>query len=211
MKPIAFLPLLSLASASATAPARQLQNPLLGDSLPKMPFSYSKDEPTIQPAVRLNDILPTHRSLTTFSSLTRQSAAVDALLSSSSHKTTVLAPLNSAVEALPRKPWEDLGEYDEGGAEVYEGEEGRERAAKNLRRFVEAHLVGTAPWKEGEKVRTVTDEGQGREVWWETREGKRVVLPDEVEVERVASRVGNGELVSIFPRVACVVDVLTVW
>src|SRR4051794_5047148 len=98
MKPIVLIPFLSLASAIAPASAYQQQNPLLGGNLPTMPFSYSKDEPTVQPAVRLNDILPTHRSLTTFSSLTRQSDAVDTLLSSSSHNTTVLAPLNSAVE-----------------------------------------------------------------------------------------------------------------
>ncbi|KAI9898933.1 hypothetical protein N3K66_005394 [Trichothecium roseum] len=174
-----------------------------------MPFTYDRDGPTVQPAVRLSDVLPGQRSLSTFSSLARRCAAVDEVLSSSGRNTTVLAPANTAVEALPRKPWEEdprkleaegfaAGDGDGGGAGAYEGEEGRERADRNMRRFVEAHLVGRAPWGEGEKVKTLDGDGGGggaREVWWETRaDGKRVVMPDGVEVESVASRVGNGEL-----------------
>lgn len=102
----------------------------------------------------------------------------------------MLAPLNSAIEALPRKLWEDPREDS---ADAYQGEQGQERAKANLKRFVEAHLVGVSPWEEGAKGETVG----GRKLWWETREdGRRVIMPDGVEVDKVASRVANGELVS---------------
>ena len=86
--------------------------------------------------------------------------------------TTVLAPLNSAIEKLPRKPWEDPKDYSALGANAYEGEDGQERAQRNLRRFVEAHLIPTSPWPAGEKVKPV---GGDTEVWWEEKDGvKRV-------------------------------------
>lgn len=85
--------------------------------------------------------------------------------------TTVLAPLNSAIAGLDRKPWEDPKEYAAFGAQVYEGKDGEDRAQSNLRRFVESHVVPVSPWKEGEKVQTVA----GQEVWWETKDGRKMV------------------------------------
>ena len=92
-------------------------------------------------------------------------------LDDSSKNTTVLAPLNSELQKLPRKPWEDPEDYNALGAEAYTGNEGEDRAHRNLRRFVEAHVVPTSPWQEGEKVETVG----GGKVWWEDREGTRTV------------------------------------
>lgn len=191
MKPLSSIIFLSTLTAASLPPQ---QHPLPG-SLPAMP-PPTDDDPNHPPAVPLTDILGTHRSLTTFSSLARLHASTSDLLADLSTNTTVLAPLNSAIDALPRKPWEDPRDYGEVGADAYEGDEGRERAQRNLRRFVEAHLVTQSPW-EG-KARTVSGgEGdKGREVWWEWRGAKRVVMPDEVEVEKVASQVANGEVVS---------------
>lgn len=146
----------------------------------------------VQPAVPLTDILGTLRALTTFSSLTRMHSSTSSLLGDMGTNTTVLAPLNSAMDALPRKPWEDPGEYAREGARVYEGGEGEDRAKENLRRFVEAHLVVGSPWEEGVKARTIG----GREIWWEKKGDERRVMPDDVAVEKVASQVGNGEVVS---------------
>lgn len=163
---------------------------------PQPPQGSSPDDVKIQPSVPLNDILTTHRSLTSFSSLTRLQTSTTSLLSDLGTNTTVLAPLNSAIDALPRKPWESPRDYDTFGAQAYEGDEGQDRANQNLRRFVEAHLVTASPWAEGEKVRTIG----GRDVWWVEREGgKRVIMPDEIEVDTVASRVANGEVVRFLP------------
>ena len=85
------------------------------------------------------------------------------------------------------------------GASAYEGDEGRDRAQRNLRHFVEAHLVTQSPW-EGRAMTVSGGEGnKGREVWWEWRGDRRVVMPDGVEVEKVASQVANGEVVSHSP------------
>ena len=51
------------------------------------------------------------------------------------------------------------------------GNEGEDRAHRNLRRFVEAHVVPASPWQEGEKVETIG----GNRIWWEDKEGTRMV------------------------------------
>ena len=83
----------------------------------------------------------------------------------------MLAPLNSELQKLPRKPWEDPEDYNELGAKAYEGQSGEDRAQRNLRRFVEAHAVPVSPWKEGDKV----DSMGGGKLWWEEKDGKRMV------------------------------------
>lgn len=140
--------------------------------------------------------------------------------------TTVLAPLNSAIENLPRKPWEDPRDYSALGANAYEGEDGQGRAQRNLRKFVEAHLIPTSPWPAGEKIKPV---GGDTEVWWEEKDGvKRVrgqkkttaqpprphmviltlwspqIQPGDIEVLSVGSSVVNGEVVSSLGSLSCV-------
>jgi uncharacterized surface protein with fasciclin (FAS1) repeats len=141
-----------------------------------------------QPAVSLSDVLGPNRALTTFSSLARRSVSTDALLAdpAADPPLTVLAPGNSAFEALPRKPWEQ----PPGAAGSTSGDDGKGRADDNLQRLVDAHIIRAKAWGQGDKAETLA----GREVWWEERDGKKMVMPDEVEVDRVASRVGNGEL-----------------
>ena len=47
-----------------------------------------------------------------------------------------------------------------------------------------------SPWKQGEKVKSLG----GSTLWWEVKDGKAYVQPGDVEVERVVSRVNNGEV-----------------
>ncbi|KAG7132329.1 FAS1 domain-containing protein like [Verticillium longisporum] len=112
-------------------------------------------------------------------------------LDDSGRNTTILAPLNSAVEALPRKPWEDPEDYNRLGTDAYVGDDGQERATRNLRRFVEAHLVPVSPWQENQKARTI---GGDREVWWENKDGTKFIQPGNIEVVSIASTVANGEV-----------------
>lgn len=93
-------------------------------------------------------------------------------LDDSASNTTVLAPLNSAVESLPRKPWEDPRDYGALGPNAYEGDDGQERAQRNLRRFVEAHMVPVSPWPAGKKVKPIGDD---QDAWWEEKDGKKIV------------------------------------
>ena len=93
-------------------------------------------------------------------------------LDDSSKNTTVLAPLNSAIEKLPRKPWEDPRDYGALGPNAYEGGDGHERAQQNLRRFVERHMVPLNPWPEGKNAKAIGDD---QTIWWEEKNGVKVV------------------------------------
>lgn len=149
------------------------------------PAIPSDDKPSENPpsssgpgsAIMLSDVMGRDRSINIFAGFTRDVESISNRLDNENQNSTVLAPLNSAIEKLPRKPWEDPKEYDSLGTDAYEGDDGMERANRNLRRFVEAHIVPTSPWKEGEKVRAV---GSDRDVWWEERDGKKVVSSDSV-------------------------------
>lgn len=197
MRPLPLL-IASLVPPTAALVLPQLQSPFQQPLLPPV-VEMPGDEPSRQPAVTLADILGTQRSLTTFSAMVRNSSPIESLLSDTKTNTTILAPLNSAIDKMPHKPWESPADYDGFGTDAYEGDDGKERADKNLQRFVEAHLVTVSPWAEGKEkgtAKTVEGEGKAKEVWWETKDGKQVIMPDGVEVERVASQVANGELVS---------------
>jgi hypothetical protein len=139
-------------------------------------------------ALSISDILPQTRKINIFASLTRDISSVTGRLESlkPEDNTTLLAPLNSAMQALPRKPWEDRP-GDEGVSAQYN----EDKAAQNLQRFVEEHVVPVSPWKQGEKIKTLG----GQELWWEkNKDGERVINPGNLVVDGVVGRVGNGEI-----------------
>lgn len=140
----------------------------------------------------LSDVMGKDRSINVFAGLIRDVDSLSRRLDDLSQNSTVLAPLNSAMDNLPRKPWEDPEDYDKSGAEAYEGDDGRDRAQNNIRRFVEAHVVPESPWKEGVKAKTLGSDST--EIWWEEKDGNRMIQPGNVEVSAVASSVSNGEV-----------------
>ena len=154
----------------------------------------------------ISDVIGKERSINIFAGFTRDLDGVSARLDDNGQTPPVLAPLNSAIQSLPRKPWEDPRDYGAMGESAYEGQAGEDRAQRNLRRFVEAHIVPMSPWKENEQVKSVG----GNEVWWSSKDGKKYVSPctctgdryanlpqvqpGNVEVASIASRVANGEV-----------------
>lgn len=138
----------------------------------------------------LSDILGNQKTISIFASFTRDVDTVASRLESQTANTTLLAPINGAISSLPRKPWEDPRDYAQLGTQAYEGNDGSERAQKNLQHFVEAHVVPASPWEEGKKVKTMA----GNEIWWENRDSKMLLMPGNVEVAKVAKQVGNGEV-----------------
>ncbi|TGJ80478.1 hypothetical protein E0Z10_g8283 [Xylaria hypoxylon] len=145
-----------------------------------------------QESVLISDVMGRDRSVNVFAGFARDVEGVAKRLDDSAANSTVLAPLNSAIDKLPGKPWEDPNEYNALGATVYDGDEGRERARRNIRRFVEAHVVPLSPWGENERRRSLLD--GDREIWWEKKDGVMVLQPDGIEIQSVASKVGNGEV-----------------
>jgi hypothetical protein len=124
-------------------------------------------------SVTLSDVLPRSQSIGIFSSLCNDIPSVSELLATNVKNLTVLAPEDTEIKKLPRKPWEDPADYDRLGTEAYVGEEGVDRAQNNLKRFVEAHVVPASPWAEGEKIKRLSAEGG--EIYWESKDGKKIV------------------------------------
>ncbi|KAI1431670.1 hypothetical protein GGR50DRAFT_697770 [Xylaria sp. CBS 124048] len=154
-----------------------------------IPVIMDTQTPMSQSNVLISDVMARDRSVNVFAGFARDSAAVSKLLNSEAAHSTVLAPLNSAFDKLPGKAWENSRDYGTLGATAYEGDEGRDRARRNLERLVEAHVIPVSPWPEKQKVRSLLD-GDG-EIWWENRDGAMVIQPDGIEIQSVASKVGN--------------------
>ncbi|KAJ5355041.1 FAS1 domain-containing protein [Penicillium cataractarum] len=142
-----------------------------------------------QPVV--SDVLPKTKGINIFAQMTRDFDSISSRLNDASRNITVLAPRNSAVQDLPRKPWEDPEDYAKfGDLSAYEGTDGQERARRNLRRFVEAHIVPVSPWHAGEEVESLG----GEKLKW-TKEGDKIILqPGNIEVNSIAEKVANGEV-----------------
>lgn len=126
---------------------------------------YPSDE------VILSDMIARERSINIFAGFVRDIDPISARLEDSSQRTTVLAPSNSEIQKLPRKPWEDARDYGILGSSAYAGSDGEDRAHANLRRFVETHIIGSSLWKEGQKIQTLG----GQQIWWESVGGKKIV------------------------------------
>ncbi|KAJ5641436.1 hypothetical protein N7490_005436 [Penicillium lividum] len=139
----------------------------------------------------ISDVLPKTKGINIFAQLTRDFDPIASRLNDFSKNITVLAPRNSAVQALPRKPWEDPEDYVKyGDVNAYGGEGGQDRAKRNLQRFVEAHLIPVSPWKEGEEVETLG----GEKIKWIKEGDKIFIQPGNIEVDSIAEKVANGEV-----------------
>ena len=143
----------------------------IGPVMPPEVEDPSSSTPSGGDTVILCDVLGRDRSINIFAGFTRDIDSTNERLSDGLQNTTVLAPLNSAITGLPRKPWESNEDYNKLGANAYEGKNGEDRAHVNLRRFVEEHVVPESPWEEGIKLKTLG----GTEVWWEMKDGKKIV------------------------------------
>jgi hypothetical protein len=190
ISPLGFLRGIPSLSAALPLQPEQYQNPMnpgpvQGGAEPESPNGGGNAGDN---TLSISDILPQTRKINIFASLTRDISSVTGRLESTKPEdnTTLLAPLNSAMQALPRKPWEDRP-GDEGVSAQYN----EDKAAQNLQRFVEEHVVPVSPWKEGKRMKTLG----GQELWWEENsDGKRIIQPGNLVVDGIVGRVGNGEI-----------------
>ncbi|KAL8304768.1 hypothetical protein RB598_008853 [Gaeumannomyces tritici] len=149
--------------------------------------------------VLLSDVLGDKR-VNGFGSLVRNVESTSRRANDPRQASVVLSPLNSALEALPQKPWEDAADYSEFGSNAYEGAGGRDRAQGNIQRFVERHIVPVAAqdWAKEQKIKSI---GQDTLIWWEENaDGKRTIQPDGIRVKEVISTATNGEIESLEDR-----------
>lgn len=136
---------------------------------------YIMPSPNDVSGIIISDVIGKTQNIAIFSSLTRDIDAVSGRLEDAAQNATVLAPDNTVMKSLKRKPWEDPEDYDKFGAQAYEGSSGTDRAHGNLERFVKQHIVAESPWEEGKKVKTLA----GNEVWWESKDGQKMVSAGE--------------------------------
>ncbi|KAK6342723.1 hypothetical protein TWF718_008113 [Orbilia javanica] len=167
-------------------PSKNPQNPLIDmDNSQNNPMAGDAGAPIV------SDALSVQRDVSIFSDIVRGLTAHQILdrLEDKSQNTTVLAPLNSAMRSLPRKPWEDPDPRNNVEGAFF-GDEGEKKAAANLERFVKAHIVPVSPFMENEKVQTL----EGVTVWWTTENGITKLYPGGIEVKEVKSPVPNGQI-----------------
>lgn len=65
-------------------------------------------------------------------------------------------------------------DYQDVGANAYDGDKGQERADENIKKFVEGHIVDAKEWKEGDEAKTL----DGAEVWLE-KKGDGLTVSDD--------------------------------
>ncbi|KAF2707780.1 hypothetical protein K504DRAFT_483099 [Pleomassaria siparia CBS 279.74] len=187
---------LVLAASSQSRPFDSLSNILFSAQSRLGHPHHNPSSQTMPPSeevstgIIISDVIGKTQTIGIFSGLTRDIDAISGRLEDAAQNATVLAPDNNAMKNLARKPWEDPKDYETLGTNAYQGEDGQERAQKNLRTFVETHIVPQSPWKEREKVKTLA----GKEIWYETEDGKTKIQPAGVEVVSIADKVSNGEV-----------------
>lgn len=176
------------------------QTPVVADSIPiHSPPSWSamaqsKQEDDKSDLI-VSDILGKTREINIFASLTREVEAISSRLNDASKNVTVLAPTNPAIQQLPRKPWEDPNDYEAFGEDdAYAGKEGDDRAARNLRRFVEAHIIPESPWSESKEVKTL----EGTSVYWEKADDGKLYVSTAYLFGLAVGSIFSGKLTLFF-------------
>jgi hypothetical protein len=146
---------------------------ILSEQSPLRDYIMGSPSDQVSTSVIISDVLGKTQNIAIFSGLTRDIDTVSGRLDNAAQNATVLAPDNSVMRELKRKPWEDPEDYNTFGTSAYEGSSGEDRARGNLERFVQRHIIPESPWEEGKKVKTLS----GNEIWWETKDGQKKVSP----------------------------------
>ena len=104
-------------------------------------------------------------------------------LADESVNSTLLVPRNSALQTLPRKPWEDKSNDDpqvskHGSKDVLWDQEAEDKARKNIEDFVAGHIVTKYPIEEGKELLTLA----GSSVSYRSKGGEKFIYPGNIKV-----------------------------
>ena len=114
-------------------------------------------------------------------------------LADQSVNSTLLVPRNSALQTLPRKPWEDKSNDEQitkhGSKDLFWNKETEDKAKKNLEEFVAGHIITKYPIQEGKDLPTLT----GSTLSYKVKGGEKYIFPGNIKVlgEREAA---NGAI-----------------
>ncbi|GAA5898019.1 uncharacterized protein JCM6883_000895 [Sporobolomyces salmoneus] len=143
----------------------------------------------------LTDLLTRSKNSRLFYDYIRESTSVSTRLANPLESTTILAPISSAIVALPRRPHQGPPVPVEGHVEGYSGSrEDEEARAEYLEKWIKRHLIAdridledlTKEYETlqgGEKISFVTSGGEGEE-WLR-------VMPGDIEVVEI-EQASNG-------------------
>lgn len=149
----------------------------------EMPFQAAAGGPTIA------DVIPIDRSLTIYSDLVRTSADIQGAFGDAKKRFVVLAPQNSAIVALGRKPWDDRP--DDTDSRRFQGQGGEDRAQENIMRFVQAHILTAERFDEGDRATNLL----GEKLYWKRdADGKKRIYPGGIAVVSERNTAVNGDI-----------------
>ena len=109
--------------------------------------------------------------------------------------STLLAPRNSALQSLHRRPWEDEDE-DEGSQVIRHGSKGdlssqeiEDKARQNVEQFVAGHVITNSPIQPDIELETL----RGTKISYTIKSGEKFIQPGNIKVlgEREAA---NGAI-----------------
>lgn len=103
-------------------------------------------------------------------------------LADDSVNSTLLVPRNSALQTLPRKPWEDKSDDEKvtkhDSKDFLWSKEAEDKARKNVEDFVAAHIVTKYPIQDGKDLPTLS----GSTVSYTIKRGETYILPGNIKV-----------------------------
>src|SRR5947207_5560171 len=114
-------------------------------------------------------------------------------LADQSVNSTLLVPRNSALQTLPRKPWEDKSNDEQitkhDSKDLFWNKEAEDKAKKNLEEFVAGHIITKYPIQEGKDLPTLT----GSTLSYKVKGGEKYIFPGNIKIlgEREAA---NGAI-----------------
>ena len=152
---------------------------------PQLPFLDNSMTPSTSSSPSLTDLLTRSKS-SIFYGYIRESTSISTRLANPLEKTTILAPLNSAILSLARKPHQGPPESVEGHVEGYAGSrEDEQDRADYLENWIKRHMIeGKVDFAEGREYETLHD---GEKVSFVKGDGvvKYKVMPGDVEVVEI--------------------------
>ena len=158
--------------------------------LPVMAGFFDTPSPSGEPLI--SDILGIDKSITILTEYSLGLAEIAERLQDSSKYTIVLAPSNTAIMAMERKPWQDADPASK--APLLTAEDKDTRASDNIARFIKSHIVAldSASWKADVKKHNLL----GQPLWYATNDNQRSIQPENIEVRNIR-KAKNGEIWTI--------------
>lgn len=124
---------------------------------------------TTQGVPLLGDIFGSLRQCTIIGDYVRSAQTVSDRMVDSQRQTLILAPINSAIVSLPRKPWQDGPENaQDPRVDVMRNDD---RASKNIEAFVDRHVIPMFPVEAGTTARNLA----GQTLLFEIKDGDKYI------------------------------------